>query len=113
MVEGERAEGIAAEFLTARGLIVVARNFRTRLGEIDLIARDGPTLVFVEVRLRRSRSFGAGGSSFTAAKCARLTNAARGYLAMIGSEPPCRFDAVLLDSLDSPRITWERDIISG
>ena len=112
-VAGERAERIAAEFLTARGLTIVARNFRTRLGEIDLIARDGPTLVFVEVRLRRSQSFGGAGASITAAKCARLTHAARGYLAMIGSEPPCRFDAVLLDSLESPRIAWERDILSG
>ena len=113
MVAGAHAERIAAEFLTARGLTIVARNFRTRLGEIDLIARDGPTLVFVEVRLRRSQRFGGAGASITAAKCARLTNAARGYLAMIGSEPPCRFDAVLLDSLESPSIAWERDILSG
>ena len=89
------------------------RNFRTRRGEIDLIARDGATLVFVEVRLRRSQYFGGAGASITAAKCARLTAAARGYLATLGSEPPCRFDAVLLDGLDPPRIAWERDILSG
>ena len=113
MVAGARAERIAEAFLQARGLAIIARNFRTRLGEIDLISRDGATLVFVEVRLRRSQRFGGAGASITAAKCARLTRAARGYLAMIGSEPPCRFDAVLLDSLDSPRIAWERDILSG
>jgi putative endonuclease len=113
MVAGAHAERIAAEFLTARGLTIVTRNFRTRRGEIDLIARDGGTLVFVEVRLRRSPYFGGAGASITAAKCARLAAAARFYLATLGSEPPCRFDAVLLDSLDSPLITWERDILSG
>ena len=51
---GARAESLAAAFLGARGLVIVARNFRTRRGEIDLIARDGTTLVFVEVRMRRS-----------------------------------------------------------
>lgn len=110
---GARAESMAAEFLVARGLVIVTRNFRTRLGEIDLIARDGATLVFVEVRLRRNQSFGGAGASITAAKCARLTAAARVYLARLGSEPPCRFDAVLLDGLDSPHIAWERDILSG
>jgi putative endonuclease len=113
MAAGARAEQMAADFLVARGLSIVARNFRTRLGEIDLIARDGDTLVFVEVRLRRSASFGGAGASITAAKCARLTAAARVYLAALRSEPPCRFDAVLLDSLDAPRIAWERDILSG
>jgi len=110
---GAQAEALAAEFLIARGLAIVARNFRTRHGEIDLIARDGEVLVFVEVRLRRSQYFGGAGASITRAKSARLTAAARGYLAMLGSEPPCRFDAVLLDSLDAPRIAWERDILSG
>ena len=76
---------MAAEFLVARGLAIVARNFRTRRGEIDLIARDGATLVFVEVRLRRSQSFGGAGASITAAKSARLTTAARVYLARLGA----------------------------
>ena len=110
---GARAEDMAAEFLVARGLTIVTRNFRTRLGEIDLIARDGATLVFVEVRLRRSQYFGGAGASITAAKCARLTAAARVYLAGLGTEPPCRFDAVLLDSLESSHIAWERDILSA
>ena len=110
--DGARAERMAADFLVARGLAIVTRNFRTRHGEIDLIARDGATLVFVEVRLRRSPSFGGAGASITAAKGARLAAAARGYLATLGSEPPCRFDAVLLDSLESPNIAWERDILS-
>jgi len=111
-VAGAHAEALAAEFLVAKGLTIVMRNFRTRRGEIDLIARDGATLVFVEVRLRRSQSFGGAGASITAAKGARLTAAARAYIATLGAEPPCRFDAVLFDGLDPPRIAWERDILS-
>ena len=110
---GARAEEMAAEFLVARGLAIVARNFRTRRGEIDLIARDGATLVFVEVRMRRSQYFGGAGASITAAKTARLKAAARVYLARLASEPPCRFDAMLLDGLDPSRIVWERDILSA
>ena len=62
---GAAAEALAAEFLTQRGLTIVARNFRTRFGEIDLVARDHGTLVFVEVRLRgyrvARRTFALGG----------------------------------------------------
>ncbi len=112
-VAGERAERLAAEFLVARGLAIVARNFRTRRGEIDLIARDGSTLVFVEVRLRRNASFGGAAASITHAKSQRLIAAANGYLARLGHEPPCRFDAVLLDGLDAANIAWERDILSS
>ncbi|MEO8345928.1 MAG: YraN family protein [Betaproteobacteria bacterium] len=112
LAAGARAEGLAAEFLTSRGLTIIARNFRTRRGEIDLIARDGMTLVFVEVRLRRNKSYGGAGASITAAKSKRLVAAASVYLARLGREPPCRFDAVLLDGLDASRIAWERDILS-
>ena len=112
LADGARAETLAAEFLVARGLAIVARNFRTRRGEIDVIARDGAMLVFVEVRLRRSGQFGGAAASITAAKQARLTSAAQAYLALLGHEPPCRFDAVLLDRLDPPVIKWERDFLS-
>jgi len=109
---GSRAEELAAQFLAARGLAILARNFRTRYGEIDVIARDGGTLVFVEVRLRRSRAFGGAASSITAAKRGRLRAAASIYLAQLGTEPPCRFDALLLDDVASERIEWQRDVIS-
>jgi putative endonuclease len=108
---GERAESLAAEFLVRRGLSLVTRNFRTRQGEIDLVMRDGDTYVFVEVRLRAPSRFGGAAASITAAKQARLVAAAEAYLAQLGREPPCRFDAVLLDALDASRIRWERDIV--
>ncbi|MEO8508282.1 MAG: YraN family protein [Betaproteobacteria bacterium] len=110
---GARAEALAADFLIARGLVLVARNFRTRQGEIDLIVRDRDTLVFVEVRLRARSGYGGAAASITAAKRTRLVAAAQAYLAQLGREPPCRFDAVLLDALDPASIEWERDILEA
>jgi putative endonuclease len=110
MNRGAAAEGLAAKFLAARGLVLVQRNYRCRGGEIDLIARDGETLVFVEVRLRRNRAFGTAAESITAAKRRRLRLAARHYLARLGREPPCRFDAVLLDALETENIEWLRGV---
>jgi putative endonuclease len=110
MNRGAAAEGLAASFLVARGLVIVQRNYRCRGGEIDLIVRDGETLVFVEVRLRRNRAFGTAAESITAAKRRRLRLAARHYLARLGREPPCRFDAVLLDALATENIEWLRGV---
>jgi putative endonuclease len=113
MKGGAAAEALAARFLQTRGLTVVARNYRCRGGEIDLIAQDGSTLVFVEVRLRRGSAFGGAAASITAAKRRRFALAARHYLGRLGREPPCRFDAILLDGLASERIEWLRDIMSA
>jgi len=108
---GERAERLAAEYLAARGLTIIERNFRRRCGELDLVARDGETLVFVEVRLRTRRDFGGAAASITAAKRARIAAAAGLYLARLGHTPPCRFDAVLLDALDPDRVEWLKDMM--
>jgi putative endonuclease len=110
---GARAEAIAADYLARQGLVIVTRNFRTRHGEIDLVARDGDVLVFVEVRFRSRDDFGGAGASVTASKRERMIAASLGYLAQLGREPPCRFDAVLLDRLDSSRVVWERDVIAS
>lgn len=102
---GVLAEEQAARFLAARGLKILARNYRCRGGEIDLVCRDGNILVFVEVRLRTNRSFGGAAASITAAKQRRITLAANHYLA--GKPlPACRFDAVLLDGTN---IDWIRN----
>lgn len=97
---GAEAEDRAAEYLAHRGLRPVARNFRCRGGEIDLVMRDGPVLVFVEVRARKGAGFGGAAESITATKQARIILAARHYLARHGLDVPCRFDAVLLDDGD-------------
>ena len=112
-VAGRAAEDLAARFLDGQGLHVVARNFRTKRGEIDLIARDGATLVFVEVRFRRSERHGGAAESITGAKQARMVAAAQVYLLRQRGDPPCRFDAILLDALDPARIDWRRDVIAS
>jgi putative endonuclease len=110
---GARAEALASDYLARQGLVLVARNFRTRRGEIDVIARDRDTLVFVEVRLRSREAYGGAAASITPAKRARLLAAAHAYLATLAREPACRFDAILLDGLDPARIAWERNILDN
>ena len=104
-VEGEAAEARAARYLADQGLAILARNFRTRFGEIDLVARDRDTLVFVEVRSRASAAHGGAAASIDAAKRRRLEAAAGQYLARLGSEPPCRFDVV---TLQGEKLNWLR-----
>jgi putative endonuclease len=93
---GGDAEDSAADFLARHGLQVIARNYRTRLGEIDLIARDRHVLVFVEVRLRRNARYGGALESITARKRRRIAAAAHQYLMRFGRLPACRFDVVCL-----------------
>ena len=82
-----------------------------RMGEIDLVLRDGATIVFVEVRLRTNPLFGGAAESIDRRKRARIVAAARHFLAG-RPESPCRFEVVLLDRLDPPRIEWIRDAFS-
>lgn len=91
---GEEAEELAARYLAGHGLVVEARNYRTRFGEVDIVARDAGTLVFVEVRARKWAAFGGAGESIDARKQRRIVAAARHYLARLGTEPNCRFDVV-------------------
>lgn len=95
---GAAAEDRAAAYLTQQGLKLVTRNFRCRGGEIDLIMRDGASLVFVEVRSRARADFGGAAASITATKQARIILAARHYLAQHRVDAPCRFDAVLIQA---------------
>ena len=105
---GVESEAMAAAFLEGRGLTIVARNYRCRLGEIDLVARDGATTVFVEVRRRASQAFGGAAASITPAKRTKLLRAARHYLSRLRHVPPCRFDALLIEG-EPARIEWIRD----
>jgi putative endonuclease len=109
---GARAEELCAELMRSAGLRVLARNWRCRHGEIDLVAEEGATLVFAEVRYRRDARFGGAAESVTAAKQARLVAAARLYL-MRRPEADCRFDVLLLDALEPGRIQWIRNAFAG
>jgi putative endonuclease len=109
---GARAEELCAELLRKAGLRVLARNWRCRHGEIDLVAEEGATLVFAEVRYRSDARFGGAAESVTAAKQARLIAAARFYL-LRRPETDCRFDVLLLDSLEGARISWIRNAFTA
>jgi len=108
MKRGEGAEQAALDYLLAAGLTLVARNWRCRRGEIDLILREGATLVFVEVRQRASQSFGGAAASIGAAKQGRLIAAAQTYLQTLPSIPVCRFDAVCFEG---EQIDWLKNCL--
>jgi putative endonuclease len=98
---GTRGETLAAEYLARQGYRVLARNHRTSLGELDVVAQDGPEMVFVEVKTRVGRFEVAPEESVSPAKVARLTRLAEAYLADRRREDAMwRIDvvAVLLDS---------------
>ncbi|MBM4189699.1 MAG: YraN family protein [Betaproteobacteria bacterium] len=107
---GDAAERQAATFLEGQGLTLIARNYRCRGGEIDLIAQDGDTLVFVEVRARHHTDYGGAAASITHHKQQRLIYAARHYLMLLPNEPLCRFDAILIEG---PHLEWLRSAFDG
>lgn len=107
---GAAAEAAALEYLLARGLKPIARNYRCRGGELDLVMLDGKTLALIEVRYRASADFGGAAASVTWRKQRRLILAAR-HLLMTRKELrhyPARFDVVALSGADrrSLHIEW-------
>jgi putative endonuclease len=104
---GGAAEDRALRLLLAQGLTLVGRNFRCRVGEIDLIMRDGPSLVFVEVRYRADGRHGSAAETVSVAKQRRFTAAARRYLQQhpAAARGPCRFDVV---AMTGEHVEWLR-----
>ncbi|MCF8034625.1 MAG: YraN family protein [Desulfarculaceae bacterium] len=95
---GREAEALARGLLERAGLKVVETRCRTKGGELDLVAWDGATLVFVEVKARGSGSHGRAEEAVDRRKRERLTTAAGAYLASLGAAPPpCRFDVVAVE----------------
>ncbi|WP_296805704.1 YraN family protein [Thiocapsa sp.] len=101
---GDAKERLAEDYLKRRHLQPIARNHRCRFGEIDLVMRDGETLVFVEVRYRRSDRFGSPAETVDRRKQQRLAAAASHYLQAHPTVLPCRFDVVAVSGRD--RIEW-------
>jgi putative endonuclease len=104
---GSAAEERAMQLLRRAGYDIVARNFRCRMGELDIVARRGRQLIIAEVRLRSSAEFGGPAASITAAKRARIVRAAR-YLLMRRpslADLAVRFDTLLLSTSAGP-IEW-------
>lgn len=103
---GKVGEDLAAKYLRRKGYQILARNFRCRQGEIDLIAQEGDILVFLEVKMRSSGAAGLGREYVGLQKQRRIIIAAEQYLAKYPWEGPCRFDVIELQGpLSAPRIT--------
>jgi putative endonuclease len=107
MAVGSEKEQVGCRYLEDRGLRLVERNYRCRHGELDLVMRDGATLVFVEVRFRRSTRFGGAAESVDGHKQQRLTAAAGHYLQRHPSPLACRFDVLAIGAGD--HIDWIKD----
>lgn len=94
---GQEGEAAAEAFLIRRGYRIIARNLRSSVGELDLVAEDGPTLVFVEVKARRTGQFGGALYAVHERKQRKLIRLAAQFLARHHwSRRSCRFDVVLL-----------------
>lgn len=106
---GQAAELAAQRYLEKRGLKTLARNFRTRWGEIDLVMDDRNQIVFVEVRFRLNNMFGGAAASVTPGKQARILRAASQFLAEHRlAHRPVRFDIVTAEGAGT-ELEWMRD----
>jgi len=104
---GRLAEELAQKLLESNRLKLIEKNYHCRYGEVDLIMRDNDTLVFVEVRYRKSERFGGALESIDQKKQSKLRITAEHYLQKHKSKLNARFDAVTLSSLtDSNKINW-------
>jgi putative endonuclease len=101
---GKTGEELAVAELERRGYSIIARRYRTRHGEIDIVAEDGGTIVFVEVKARASAEFGTAAEAVTPWKQRRLVSMAVDYIARNHLDNrPCRFDVVAIDEAETDR----------
>jgi putative endonuclease len=98
---GQSGEDLACTELERRGYAILARRYRSRFGEIDVVARDDQTIVFVEVKARAGDEFGSGAAAVTPWKQRRIAQMAVDYLSRNAlHDQPCRFDVVTVDIKD-------------
>jgi putative endonuclease len=94
---GKTGEDLACRELARRGYAILARRYRRRGGELDIVARDGPTIVFVEVKTRHDRTFGSAEESVGFVKRRRIVRVAREFVVEHRlADRPCRFDVVTI-----------------
>ena len=110
---GTQAEQLAAQYLKQQGLKLLQQNYRCKSGEIDLILQEGDTHVFVEVRLRSSEKFGGAAASIDNRKQSKILRTAQHYLSTLPRIPPCRFDAILMQTNDINKIVWLKNAFTA
>jgi len=116
VLRGKHYEALAERWLSAQGMVTLARNFAVRGGELDLVMSEGSTVVFVEVRFRKSGRFVGALESVTPTKQARVAHAAAVWLqqnpALAGRA--CRFDVLGIEGVgERPRISWIKDAFTA
>jgi len=104
LLKGQQAEEAAYEYLSSQGLSLLARNYRARCGEIDLIMLDDEVLVFIEVRYRKTAQYGGAAGSVDYKKQQRIRNTAAVYLQYNGNNHPARFDVCAI--YGNMQINW-------
>ena len=107
---GANGEDRALDYLQQQGLRLVERNFRCKMGEIDLIMRHDAVLVFIEVRARADDRHGGAAASITPAKQRRLIRTAQFYLQRLRTLPACRFDVI---AIDGETLRWLKNAIQS
>jgi putative endonuclease len=113
---GIRAEDAAIKYLQQNDVRILYKNFRCKLGEIDLIAQDQQYLVFAEVRFRATNEFGGAIESITLAKQRKIIRVAEFFLATRtwAQNVKCRFDVITMSqTVASPHIQWIKDAFDG
>ncbi|MBV9103894.1 MAG: YraN family protein [Candidatus Eremiobacteraeota bacterium] len=103
---GKSAEDAAARYLIALGMQLLARNVRGRGGEIDIVAKDGETVVFIEVKARSNHRFGSAIASVDARKKRRIRAIAEDYLQIVAPDARARFDVL---TVEGQRVTLHRN----
>lgn len=102
---GKQGEDLAVQELERRGCVILARRYRTRFGEIDIVAEEGDEVIFVEVKARRSTAFGSAAEAVPSWKQRRIAAMALDYLAFADRlNDPCRFDVVAIDGIGTSHV---------
>jgi len=108
--KGKASEGFAQQYLTQQGLLFIDKNFHCRKGEIDLIMKDGDTLVFIEVKYRKNNNFGGAISAVSQSKQQKIKHCVAFFLHKANLNEyntPCRFDVIALEGdINQPQVTW-------
>ncbi len=111
-LSGNRAEDKACKFLKKEGLQLLERNFTIPAGEVDLIMKDGQTLVFIEVRYRKNADFGGAAASITPKKQQRIIKASLSYQQKHSPQSAMRFDVIAIEGTNLD-INWIKSAFDG